>query len=204
MTETALWLLRHPEPEASARGRCYGSLDIALSPEGIRQAHAVAGALAETALTAIYSSPLRRCQLAAEILAGGRACAVETVTTLREMDFGEFEGRTYEEIAAKYPDVYRQWMNHPTETSFPNGESFRSMSGRVIAAIRELRSRNSGRSIALVTHSGVIRIILADALGMDAANIFRIGQRYGAINLVRYFEDSPIVELVNADPGTIA
>lgn len=197
--ETVLWLLRHPEPEASARGRCYGSLDVALSPEGIRQAHAVADALAQEMFAAIYTSPRQRCRQAAEILAAGRTCSVETVAALRELDFGELEGSTYDEIAAMYPDVYQQWMDRPTETQFPGGESFREMHARVIATTRDLRSRHAGQSIAFVTHAGVIRIILADALGMEAANIFRIGQRYGAINVVRYFGETPIVELLNGE-----
>jgi alpha-ribazole phosphatase len=95
-------------------------------------------------------------------------------------------------------------VDGPTETQFPGGESFREMHARVIAATRDLRSRHAGQSIALVTHGGVIRIILADALGMEAANLFRIGQRYGAINAVRYFGETPIVELVNAEPASIA
>src|SRR5260370_31981794 len=122
--ETVLWLLRHPEPEASARGRCYGSLDVALSPDGIRQARSVAHGLAQKTFAAIYTSPRQRCTQAAHILAAGRTCPVETIAALRELDFGEFEGRTYDEIAAMYPDPYQQWMEHPTETRFPGGESF--------------------------------------------------------------------------------
>lgn len=200
MTETVLWLLRHPEPEASARGRCYGALDVTLSPEGIRQAHAVADVLAQELFAAIYTSPRKRCTQAARILAADRICSVEIVAALRELDFGEFEGRTYDEIAATYPDLYQQWMDRPTGTQFPSGEGFRDMHARVTAATRELRSRHTGQSIALVTHGGVIRIILADALGMEAADIFRIGQRHGAINVVRYFDETPMVDLVNAQP----
>jgi alpha-ribazole phosphatase len=195
--ETVLWLLRHPEPEASARGRCYGSLDVALSPDGIRQARSVADALAEKTFAAIYTSPRQRCTQAAEILAAGRTCRVETVAALRELDFGELEGRTYDEIAAMYPDLYQQWMERPTEIHFPGGESFAEMHVRVIEATRDLRLRHTGQSIALVTHGGVIRITLADALGMKSANIFRIGQRYGAINEIRYVGETAIVELVN-------
>jgi alpha-ribazole phosphatase len=198
--ETVLWLLRHPEPEAAARGRCYGALDFALSPDGIRQGHSVADALAQKPLAAIYTSPRQRCRQAAQILSAGRTCLVETVAALRELDFGEFEGRSFAEIAQMYPDVYQQWMEHPTETQFPGGERFCEMYARVIAATRDLRSRHTGQSIALVTHGGVVRIILAEALGMETANLFRIGQRYGAINLVRYFGETPTVELVNAGP----
>ncbi len=122
--ETVLWLLRHPEPEAAA-ARCYGSLDLRLSEVGIRQARTAARALANRPLAAIYTSPSQRCQQAAHILAAGRGCPVEAVDALRELDFGEFEGRGYEEIASLYPDLYAQWMEHPTEIRFPDGESFR-------------------------------------------------------------------------------
>src|SRR5215472_11912326 len=93
--ETRLWLLRHPQPEAAAAGRCYGSLNVKLSPEGIRQAHSVAESLAIEPLAAIYTSPRQRCIEAASILAAGRPCAVEVMDALRELDFGEFEGRSY-------------------------------------------------------------------------------------------------------------
>ena len=196
--ETVLWLLRHPEPEPAAHGRCYGSLDVTLSPEGILHANVIANALASRPIEAIYTSPLQRCRQAAEILAASRSCPVESLDAFRELDFGEWEGRRYEEIAALYPDLFRQWMTRPTDTKFPGGECFREMYARVITATRNLRSRHAGQSIALVIHGGVIRIILADALGMEPPNIFRLGQRYGAINLIRYFGEIPIVELMNA------
>ena len=201
-SETGLWLLRHPEPEESARGRCYGSLDVALSPEGIRQAQAVAEALADQPFAAIYTSPRQRCWKAAGILAAGRNCRVETIDDLSELDFGVWEGRTYDEIAATYPELYQQWMEHPTETPFPGGESFGKMHARVSSAMRELLSRHAGASIAVMTHGGPVRIVLAKALGLDVKNIFRIGQRYGAINRVRYFGESAIVELMNGAPST--
>lgn len=196
--ETILWLLRHPEPEASVRGRCYGSLDVALSKHGIRQAHSVSRALAAEPFVAVYSSPRQRCVEAASILCEARSCPLERVDALRELDFGEFEGRTYEEIARLYPDAYRDWMERPTETRFPNGENFADMCARVLDAVRELRVRHAGQTIALVTHGGVVRIIIANALAMDLNHIFRIGQRYGAVNTIRYFGATPLVEMVNA------
>src|SRR5260370_15027920 len=144
--ETVLWLLRHPEPEASARGRCYGSLDVALSPEGIRQAPSVADGLEQKTFAAIYTSPRQRCSQAAQILGAGRTCPVEIVAALRELDFGELEGRSYDEIATIYPDLYQQWMERPTETQFPGGEGFPEMYARVIAAPPDLRSRHTVKS----------------------------------------------------------
>ena len=197
---TALWLIRHPEPEAGAEGLCYGSLDWNLSERGLLQARAIAGALRKELLAAIYTSPRRRCTQAAEILAAGYTCPVETLEPLRELDFGEFEGRRYEEIEESHPALYRQWMESPTGVQFPGGESFAAMRVRVLAAAAALRARHEDESIALVTHGGVIRIILADALGIPPEHIFRLAQRYAAINLVRYFGDAPLVELVNGNP----
>ena len=195
--ETLLWLIRHPEPEAAAGGRCYGSQDWQLSEAGIRQAHALARQMAAEPLSAIYTSPRRRCRQAAGILAESRDCPAECVEALRELDFGAFEGRRYEEIAELYPALYQEWMDRPTEVQFPGGESFRDMRARVLAAAADLRARHTGNAIALVTHGGVNRIILAEALGLPPAHIFRIAQRYAAMNLVRYFEDTTLVELVN-------
>lgn len=194
---TDLWLIRHPEPEESSEGRCYGSRDWRLSEAGVQQAHAVAARLAGEPLAAIYSSPRRRCVEAASLIAEGRGCRVETLDDLRELDFGEFEGRRYEEIAAVYPSIYRDWMEKPTEVQFPGGESFRNMRQRVLAAAIQLRGRHDGKAIALVTHGGVNRIILADALGMPPASIFRLAQRYGSTNLIRYFGETPLVEIMN-------
>ena len=194
-----LWLLRHPAPEAVVRGRCYGSLDVALSEGGMRQARAMTRMLSAEPLAAIYASPRKRCRQAAEMIAGGRARSVETMDAFRELDFGEFEGRTYEEIAASHPELYRQWMERPTEVQFPGGENFAAMRTRVLDGLRQVRTRHNGESVALVTHGGVARIMLADALGMQPADIFRIGQRYGAINAIQYYEDTCVVERMNAE-----
>lgn len=197
---TTLWLIRHPEPESAAEGRCYGSLDWNLSEHGVLQARGIAEKLRAEPLAAIYSSPRRRCRQAAEVLAAGRSCPFETVEALRELDFGEFEGRRYDEIEQSHPALYREWMERPTEVQFPGGECFRAMQVRVLAAASALRARHGGESIALVTHGGAVRIILAEALGIPPRHIFRLAQRHGAINLLRYFEEAPLAELINADP----
>jgi len=193
---TALWLIRHPEPQESARGRCYGALDISLGPRGIEQAHELAARFTSEPLAAIYTSHRRRCREAAEILAG-QHCRPIDVPALRERDFGQCEGRSYEEIATIYPDVYDLWMSNPTEAGFPGGEPLGDVCLRVRETIRDLRLRHAGRSILLMTHAGVIRIVLADALGMPLSHMFRLGQRYAAINQVRYFGDTPVVEIIN-------
>jgi broad specificity phosphatase PhoE len=194
---TVLWLLRHPEPDELVRGLCYGALDVGLSPRGMEQARAVASYFADEPLAAVYSSPLRRCLDAAGILAAGRSCTPIPLPALRERSLGECEGRSYEEIAARYPEFYAEWMEKPVEAVIPGGEPFADFCLRVREAVREIRLRHEGQTILLVTHAGAIRIVLADALGMAPPDIFRLGQRYGGISQVRYFAGTPVVELVN-------
>jgi len=132
------------------------------------------------------------------MLAESLHAAIALEERLREIDFGVFEGRLYEEIAQEYPETYSQWMEHPAETQFPNGESFVQMKARVIEAAHELYARHRGETIAVVSHGGVNRILLAAALGVANADIFRIAQRYAAMNLLVLIGDYPSVELMNA------
>ncbi len=119
-----------------------------------------------------------------------------------ELNFGEFEGRSYDEIAAAQPDLYREWMEHPTKVSFPGGENFEHMWTRITGAARLLRERHRSETIAVITHAGPIRVLLAEALGIAPSNIFRIAQRYGAVSVIRYFAELALVEAINiALPG---
>jgi alpha-ribazole phosphatase/probable phosphoglycerate mutase len=195
---TSVWLIRHAEPDASVHGRCYGSLDTGLSPAGREQAARLAERLGAEPFAILCSSPRRRAIKTAEAIAAPHGLGVTIVPEFRELDFGDFEGRTYDDIAASHPDVYRQWMEAPTEVRFPNGESFAKMRARVLAAYRALLPQHDGQTIGLVAHGGVVRIVLAEALGVPDANLFRISQRYGALNLIRYLGDYPTVDLVNA------
>lgn len=196
-TPTELYLIRHGETAAEFRGRCYGSLDVALSVVGVRQIEMVAASLSSTALSAIYSSPRTRCVDSARLVARHQSCAVSEVAALSELNFGHFEGKPYTDIAMEHPELFATWMQHPTEVQFPGGESFDEMRARVLKAVNTLLNQHAGSRFAIVTHGGVKRIVLADALDLPRPNFFRLGQRYGAINLIRYQGGVPIVELMN-------
>ena len=199
---TRVWLVRHGEPHPDIRGRCYGRVDRGLSDTGQAEAKQVGRALKDEPLPFIYTSPSTRAYETAAAIAEYHRCPIQVDERLREIDFGDFEGQRYEDIERLYPLLYRRWMENPTEVQFPNGESFRDMRQRGLAAMSDLLDRHRGETIAIVTHSGVNRILLADALGMPEANIFRIAQTYGACNLIQYIGDYPSVELMNAPPRT--
>jgi alpha-ribazole phosphatase len=197
-TSTDLYLVRHGETADEFRGRCYGSLDVPLSPRGVRQMEAATLSMSKCSLAAIYSSPRSRCVQSAQLIAVGHSnCTVAALEELSELSFGAFEGRPYANIERAHPELYAQWMEHPTEVQFPEGESFQQMRHRVLRAIQILCRRHAGQTFAVVTHGGVNRIVLADAMGLASQNIFRLGQQYAAINLIRYYGEHAVVELMN-------
>jgi alpha-ribazole phosphatase len=193
-----VWLIRHGEPVAEARGRCYGSLDFGLSETGREQMERVADYVRSEPISAIYTSPRSRAREGAKILAAAISAAVlEVAEDLREMDFGDFEGLTYDEVAARNPELYRRWMENPTEVPFPNGESFPEMRDRVLRAFDAIERKHPGETVALVTHGGVNRILLANTLQIPDNCIFRLAQDYAAINLIEFMQGLPVVRLLN-------
>ena len=194
---TRLILLRHGEPDETARGRCYGQFDPGLSPRGREQMRRTWHLLDNQPVAAIFSSPSRRA-VESTTLRAGDTPDVAVDDRLREIDFGEFEGLTYREISARYPKKYDEWMTRPTSVAFPGGESFVTMSARVRLAVEQIRRLHGGKTVAIVSHGGVNRIVLAAALDLDARHIFRLDQAYACLNVIDYLGDEPIVRVMNA------
>jgi broad specificity phosphatase PhoE len=192
-----LLLIRHAQPEAKAEGRCYGSLDLELSARGERLARHLARVLDGIPLAAVYTSPRIRARLTAAPLADVNGLSPTIVEALRELDFGDLEGHLYEDIANDNPQLFAAWMSEPTSVQFPGGESFASLRTRVLDAIAAMRERHAGQVVAVVSHGGVIRAVLADALEMPDRAIFRLEQSYGGISIVDWINGTPTIRLVN-------
>jgi broad specificity phosphatase PhoE len=195
-----LILVRHAEPVDDAHGLCYGSLDFGISPAGHEHARRIATALEGIDYGAVYASPRRRARETAEPLALVQGLDVVIDDDVREIDFGDFEGRRYEEIEAAEPVLYREWMESPTTVRFPGGESYTDVSVRAVGAFERIRAAHS--CAVVVTHGGVIRAGLAAWLAMPGPAIFRLGQSYGGLTVVDWVEDIPLVRLMNGQSIT--
>lgn len=193
-------LIRHGEPEAAAKGRCYGKLDVGLSERGKTQIESIALKIAEFEIAAIYSSPQVRARESARVIAQKCGLFVEIENDFAELDFGDFEGLAYDEVERRFPEIYRKWMTAPTEVEFPNGESFAQMQARVLRAANNLRQRHEGETCLFVSHGGVNRIILAEALGIENKNIFRLAQSFAAMNVIDFYGAFPVVNAMNFAP----
>ena len=195
-----LVLVRHAEPTEDARGRCYGRLDVKLSESGCEQCRRLAAHLSDEPVAAIMCSPRLRARDTADAIAEPHGLPVTVLDQLRELDFGEFEGRTYDEIATSRPELYERWMTEPTTLRFPGGEGYADLRARVIDAVAQLRATHDGRMVVAVTHGGVVRAVVAEALGMSQGRIFRLAVDTASITRVEWCEGVPVVRSVNLSP----
>jgi alpha-ribazole phosphatase len=192
-----LVLVRHAEPSDGARGHCYGSLDVELSERGHEQGRRLARRLASEPVAAVVSSPRLRARDTADAIAAPHGLEVGVLDELRELDFGELEGRAYAEIAATCPELYERWMNEPTAVRFPGGESYADLHARVTRVVARLRAEHDGQLVVAVTHGGVVRAVLAEALDMPHDRIFRLAVDPASITRVEWQDDVAVVRTVN-------
>jgi alpha-ribazole phosphatase len=196
-----LYLIRHGATQGDGVKRYKGSLDVPLSEEGIEQIKRVALYLSKVIKDerpVVYSSPLSRALKSAEIISDNFNVKPVIVPELRERNFGIWEGMSFEQIKERYPEEFSLWANNPLKYSPPGGESTIEVRDRVMKALRNLLHPFTNSPIQIiVAHGGVNRIILCEFLGIPLENIFRIEQEHGAINIIEFHDNYPVVKLVN-------
>lgn len=167
---TTFLLARHGETEWNRDGRWQGQSDIALSTLGLAQARALGERLAGEPVAAVYSSDLTRTRETARAIAGALARPVEVRLDrrLREVDVGRIAGLTRREVAESFPEFWAALRDHPIDTRFPGGETFRELEARALQAVREIAARHPDDTVVVVTHGGVIRSVVAWVLDLDA------------------------------------
>lgn len=164
---TRIIAIRHGETAWNAESRLQGHLDIPLNPHGRRQAAQLAEALADEGVEAVISSDLGRAADTARAFAGPLGLPLELDAGLRERGFGELEGLTYDEITARWPEMARRWRGRDPEFGPPGGEALRAFFERSVAAATRWAEAHAGRTIALVTHGGVLDCLYRAATRME-------------------------------------
>lgn len=198
MKSTRVYLMRHGEVQNGGEKRYNGHIDIDITEKGVEQMHRLAGLLAGKPIAAVYCSDLIRSVKGAEIISKSTGIAYTAVRQLRERSVGAWEGLTAEEIKQRYPGEYRAWRADLLNYRPPKGESVHDVRDRIIPAYTKLLKTHAGQEVAMLLHGGVNRVIIADAIGLDLKNLFRIEQSFGALNIIEYFEDGMAVAgLVN-------
>jgi broad specificity phosphatase PhoE len=163
-------------------------------PAALEQARQLAERLASVPFAAVYSSPLERAIETARMVAQVHDLVPIQVDALREIDFGKVEGLSFEEFPV---DLQDGLLREPTTVRFPAGETYEELRARVTRVLDAIVAAHPEATVAVVSHAGAIRAALAAWLGIADEAIFRIDQRYAAVNVVDWLDGVPLVRLVN-------
>ncbi|WP_434513651.1 histidine phosphatase family protein [Dechloromonas sp. ARDL1] len=156
---TRICLVRHGETEWNAERRIQGHIDIGLNETGRRQAVAAGRWLKRAGIVALYSSDLKRAWTTAESIGAEIGLLPKAVPEMRERRYGVFEGLTYDEARARYPDGYGAFEGRNAEYAFENGESLKAMFARVTDKLKAIAAGHPGQNVAVVLHGGVLDVI---------------------------------------------
>lgn len=180
---THLFLVRHGETAWNAEGRYQGQANPSLNEHGTAQAVRLAESLAEIEFCAAYTSDLDRAQTTAEII-GEDDLWFFTDSRWRELSFGEWEGKRFEEIAELDSARLRDWVKDPTAFPPPGGESLRDLADRVQEAATELCREHPNGNVLIVTHGGPIRCLVAEWVLGGLHRISDVHTELGSVTLM--------------------
>jgi len=196
VTDTLIDLIRHGEPEGGRRYRGHGC-DDPLSEKGWRQMWDAVGDACPWTL--IISSPMRRCRAFADALAERHGLQVHEDTRLREVGFGDWEGRTRDQIE---PEEYERFYDDPVNNRPVGAEPLDAFGRRVGAALDEAARRHAGEHLLIPAHAGVIRAAIGHVLKTDPIHWYRTRVPNAAITRFHVGKRGP--ELVFVNRRTVA
>jgi broad specificity phosphatase PhoE len=191
-----LILVRHAESSWNQEKRIQSFSDTELNQRGEEQAKRIALALREEKVNAIYSSPLKRAVETAEAIARVRHLEVNIDPDLGEIDCGELEGLTLEEVRSQYSDFWREWREGKGSLQFPKGESLEQLQRRAWGAIQRLIERQLD-GVVVISHAFTILAIICHALELDITHFRRFKQDVAAINILNFGEQETSLILFN-------
>ena len=197
---TELILLRHGETEWNRELRFQGQVDVPLNATGHAQAQRLAQRLAGEPIDHLVSSDLSRARQTADPFArqvqASRGIGLDVDAALREQAFGRIDGMRVEDIKRDHADVWAGWTQFQSDYVVPDGESTRQFHTRVMAALWQLVASHPGRTLAVVTHGGVLDMVFRTARGLGLegprqsaipnAGISRVRMQDGVVELLQW------------------
>ena len=193
-----LLLVRHGETELKSSVRLWGRTDVELGAVGFRQAEKLRDRLAEEKIDVIYSSNLKRALITAETIASRHQLEVIPCDELREIDFGDTEGLTYEEVNQLYPEFIELRRKRGTSVKFPGGESLDDLSQRVSKFVNNrLDQHTDEETLLIVAHTGVTRILICQLLGLETRYMRHFRLDLASLSIVETHQQGAIISLLN-------
>ena len=197
---TRLFLIRHAEVEERYQRVFGGRIDMNLSANGQTQARSLATYLKRFPFDAIYASPMKRVQQTAEPLLATQPTRPAILEELREIDFGSWTGLTWEEVKTRFDVSAFQWLDQLDRGLMEGAETVACFRERIQSALKVILSNLPGRSIAVICHGGVIRMMLSILLDIPIVKMAGFDVEYASMTVVDCFPHKIEVQLLSFAP----
>ncbi|MFH0941773.1 MAG: histidine phosphatase family protein [Chloroflexota bacterium] len=168
-----LILARHGETDGNVAEVFRGRLDIELNETGRKQARLMADSLAESKISAVFSSPLKRALETAQIVAARLGLKVSPAPELVDMDFGDWQGLSIKTVRDEYPELFARWLENPHHVKAPGGESLLDVRERTLSLVSRVTARGEGDTL-MVSHRVVNKVLICALLGLDDSHFWNI------------------------------
>lgn len=200
---THLYLVRHGETAWHVEGRYPGQANPVLNEEGEEQAYRLAEAFDELSIDALYTSDLTRAWDTAKRIADGQTLILPD-SRWRDLAFGEWEGRRFEEVAVADSERFQAWANDPVHVSPPGGESLAELAKRVTEAAEHICQEYADGHVVVVTHGSPIRCLVAEWVLGGLHRIPDVSTTLGSVTLMTVQQppdgtDKPIAQVSECD-----
>lgn len=191
-----IYLVRHGESIANTKGIYQGqTYNTPLSVVGEKQANALACHFKHVDIKRVLTSPLIRTKETARKVASLKQLPLFEVGDIIETNHGQWEGLEKKIIIEKWPNIYQMWLTKPAEVKFPGGETFQKTRSRVLVWWNKIVEENTDTLV--VTHDNIIRVIVAEVLGLHLNNIWKFQLHPAAITTIDI--ESGVTRLTNLD-----
>jgi broad specificity phosphatase PhoE len=194
---TSIYLVRHGQTAWNKEEIFRGRTDVPLDETGLKQAELATEYFKGMEIHGIYSSPLTRAWQTAEKIAQSHSLKVQPLEGIIDLSFGNWEGHPHQEIKKIDSERYKQWVEEPHRVRLPGGESLDEVRIRSMAALEEVIQKHPGKTLVLVSHRVINKVLICGVLGIDNSHFWQIGQDTTAINLIRYKNGKFILSILN-------
>lgn len=188
-----IYLIRHAQTVMNKEMRFSGILDCEISKEGYAQLEILKNKMKEYNIQQCYSSPLKRAYITAKSFFENPI----KVHDLHELDFGDIDGMKFTEIEEKYPELSKNMLSVNNDFAFPNGESRDTLRQRTQRVFREIIEKDNNDSIAIVSHSCVIRNIISKEVIGDYSIAWKINIDNCSITKLQVYNTNTILAFLN-------
>jgi broad specificity phosphatase PhoE len=195
--KTTILLVRHGETDWNREKIFRGVYDVPLNDHGRYQAQIAAEALGSHKIDAGFTSPLSRAAETASIVLEPHNIRAKTHDGLHDFNYGDWTGKTEDEVARCWPDEHKAWNAHPHEARIPGGDTLKEVFDRAFAAMEEIAQSHKGQTVALFAHRVVNKLLILGALGLTLDRFPFILQGTCCINKFTRVEGGYLIEYLN-------